>query len=473
MDEKIRRQLEKYGQTDLLAFESRLDDAGRKKLYSQIEAIDWEYMDGLIKDLVLQKKDAKISSDIEAPHVFKAVPEDDKQAAYYRDANARGVKLLSEGKVAILTVAGGQGSRLGYDGPKGKFPTTPVKNKPLFRYFAEKILCAGRKYSAELQWFIMTSQVNDTETKEFFRENAFFGLNPGQVTFFIQGMMPAIDYSGKIMMDSMDSLALSPNGHGGTLLALRNCGCLKRMNDCGVKYISYFQVDNPLVSAVNPLFIGLHDMENSEMSSRSLSKTGPHEKLGNFCIVDGKMQIIEYSDMPAELAEKRDVKGGLVFQAGSPAIHVFSVSFIERLTKDGKLKLPWHRADKKVSGIGKDGKLVKPEKPNAVKLETFIFDALPFACNPVILEAKRELEFSPVKNPDGIDSIVSCRRMMIEKDAAMLEKAGLKIPRKNDGSIDCRIELSPLSFNDEGDVILFFRDKLPLQLEAGKEYYFE
>lgn len=465
--------LQKYGQEHILRFYDELASAGKKKLESQIKQIDFEYLDGLIKEFVLQKKEIILPKNIKAPYVHKIIPENEAQAKKYSDAMKRGAELIAEGKVAILTVAGGQGSRLGFEGPKGKFPITPLKNKPLFRYFAEKIIRTGKKYSTELFWFIMTSEANNAETKSFFLENNYFGLNPDKVVFFVQGMMPAIDYSGKLLLEAKDSLALSPNGHGGTLLALHNCGCLEKMNKAGIKYISYFQVDNPLVSSADPLFIGLHDIENSEMSSRSLVKTGPYEKLGNFCIVDGVMQIIEYSDMPNELAEARTPEGRLVFEAGSPAIHIFSVSFIERLTKQGKFKLPWHRADKKVPYIDAEGKLIKPEKPNAVKLETFIFDALPYAKNPVILEAKRELEFAPVKNPEGVDSVISCRKMMMEKDAYLLKSAGIDVPLKADGSLACAIELSPLAILDEEDAITYFKKHPEIKLEPGKEYYFE
>ena len=473
LNNDFRDKLKKYGQEQLLHFENTLDEKQKEKLHGQLQAIDWEYMDSLIRDFVLQKRETEIPHDLQAPFIFRCIPENEKQAGYYREAVKEGVRLISGGKVAVLTVAGGQGTRLGYDGPKGKFPITPINGKPLFRYSAEKLVRAGRKYSTSLKWFIMTSDANDRETKEFFKENNYFGLKSSQVVFFTQGMMPAVDYSGKILMESEDSLALSPNGHGGTLLALRDCGCLDKMKADGVDHISYFQIDNPLVSPLNPLFIGLHCLENSDMSSMSLAKTGPYEKLGNFCISDGKMQIIEYSDMPAELAEKRKEDRRLLFEAGSPAIHIFRLDFIQRLTKDGKLKLPWHRADKKVAFVDEKGSLLKPEKPNAVKLETFIFDALPFAQNPMILEGKRELEFSPVKNPEGVDSVVSCRKMLIDKDAAMMEKAGVKIPRNADGAISCKIELSPLSFLDVEDVVEYFKTAKVPELEKGKEYYFE
>jgi UDP-N-acetylglucosamine/UDP-N-acetylgalactosamine diphosphorylase len=246
------------------------------------------------------------------------------------------------------------------------------------------------------------------------------------------------------------------------------------MKQRGVEHLSYFQVDNPLVSVVNPLFIGLHALENSEMSSRALIKTGPNEKLGNFCIVDGKLTIIEYSDIPQELAEKRNSDGLLAFRAGSPAIHVVSRKFVERLTAGGELQLPWHRAEKKVPYVTLAGDSVVPETPNAVKLETFIFDAIPMAEKTLVLGAEREDEFAPVKNKNGVDSAESCRRMLIDRDAGMLEAVGIDLPRTDAGTLDCVVELSPRTFFDFDDVKLYFAElgETPV-VSPREELYYE
>lgn len=467
----ILKTLKKYKQDHLLRFWDKLDAIQRKRLLFQLNAIDWTLLDGLINDYVLNKPETAVLGDISPAPYLPVQPRNREQELLYKKAVARGAELLKEGTIAVLTVAGGQGTRLGFDGPKGTFPITPVKGKTLFQYFAESIIRAGKKYGFPLQWYIMTSTDNDIPTRDFFRKNNYFNLEPNHVHFFSQGTMPAIGMDGRVLLSSPDSLALAPDGHGGTLLALRNSGALDEMKARGIKSISYFQVDNPLVSAVDPLFIGMHDMEESEMSCRMLIKTGPYEKLGNFCIVDGRLQIIEYSDMPQELAEKREKDGSLFFKAGSPAIHVISRSFIERLTKNGKFCLPWHRAEKKVPFIDANGNLVKPQKPNAVKLEMFIFDAIPMAGRTMILEAKREDEFSPVKNPEGVDSIVSCRAMLVDRDSRWLEKAGMRIPRKERGEPDCVVELSPLSFLDDDDVIAHIeRLKWP---NSGEEVYYE
>jgi UDP-N-acetylglucosamine/UDP-N-acetylgalactosamine diphosphorylase len=210
--------------------------------------------------------------------------------------------LLQAGKVAAFVVAGGQGTRLGHPGPKGCLEATPVTKKPLFQVFAEQILAAGRRAGTPVPWYVMTSPANDVATKAFFRQHDYFGLAEGDVFFLTQGTMPAIGLDGKLILSAPGSLALSPDGHGGSLKALRNSGALADMARRGVELISYFQVDNPLVRCVDPLMLGLHAVEGAEMSAKCLPKREPLEKLGNFCVVDGKVTVIEYSDLPDELA---------------------------------------------------------------------------------------------------------------------------------------------------------------------------
>ncbi len=473
MDDSLRVTLKKYDQGHLFNFFPEMNSRQHEKIHMQLREINWKELDSLIENYVLHAPKTVIPHEISPAPYFPAVPENEDQKEKYRIARKRGSELLRKGKVAALTVAGGQGTRLGYDGPKGTFAITPIKNKTLFQYFAEKIIRTGRKYGCPLHWFIMTSKTNDSHTREFFQKNSFFGLRPSFVHFFTQGTMPAIGMDGKLLLESKESLSLSPNGHGGTLLALKLSGSIAHMRKFGIEYLSYFQVDNPLVSVADPLFIGLHFLEKSEMSSRMLAKTGPFEKLGNFCMAKDRLNIIEYSDMPKKLAETREADGRLRFIAGSPAIHVISVDFVEKLTDGGRLNLPWHRAEKKVPCIDADGNPITPDKPNAVKLETFIFDALPFAEKTMILEAKREDEFSPVKNPDGVDSAVSCRRMLVDKDARRLEKAGVSIPRKENGTPDCVVELSPLTFLDDEDIAAYIADKEIKSPSRGEKVYYD
>ncbi len=459
--------LKKNGQAHLADALKALSGKEQEKLKAQIEQVNWEELAKLTADYVLKRPQTDIPDDLSPAPFFPLNPNGTAQEELYKKASDKGIELIRAGKVAALTVAGGQGTRLGFDGPKGTYPITPVLHKTLFQYFAESLARVAEKYHTAIHWFIMTSELNDKPTRAFFKEHAFFGLPESSVHFFTQGFMPAIDYSGKVLMSAKDSLALAPDGHGGTLLALRKAGLLDFMKEKGIDYISYFQVDNPLVPVVNPLFIGLHALEGAEMSCIMLSKTNAFEKLGNFCISDGKLQIIEYSDMPKELAERKKSDGTLDFIAGSPAIHVIDRAFIERLTEGARLDLPWHRADKKVPFMNTKGEIVTPAAANAVKLESFIFDALPLAKKTMILEAKREECFAPTKNATGVDSAESCRAMLCARDARRMALAGIRLPRTPEGNLDCIVEISPRAVFDDEDAVEFFR-KNPAQTPERK-----
>ena len=289
----------------------------------------------------------------------------------------------------------------------------------------------------------MTSDANDAQTRGFFQQHNYFGLNPADVFFFQQGMIPAFATDGRVLLGERDSLALSPDGHGGSLRALSRSGALADMRRRGIEHLSYFQVDNPLVHVVDPLFLGLHDLTQSEMSSKTIPKAGPLEKVGNFVQADGVVQVIEYSDLPEQLARQTNPDGGLRFNEGSIAIHALRVSFVERLNSTGTLSLLWHRAEKKVPYVDEQGNPVKPDKPNAVKLEQFVFDAIPLAKNAIVYTTDRAEEFSPVKNAEGADSPATCRRDQIRRSARWLRAAGVQVPEKN-GEPDATLEISPL-----------------------------
>jgi UDP-N-acetylglucosamine/UDP-N-acetylgalactosamine diphosphorylase len=391
---------------------------------------------------VRRKPPVAIPSNIQP---VKAYPReaDPARQTLYADARKRGGELLRAGKVAAFLVAGGQGTRLGYDGPKGEFPVTPIKNKPLFQVFAEQLWAYSRDSGRAIPWYIMTSDANDAQTRAFFKQNNYWGLNPQDVFIFQQGMMPAFAMDGRVLLAEKDSLALSPDGHGGSLRALHRSGALADMRKRGVEHLSYFQVDNPLVHVIDALFLGLHDLTGSEMSSKTISKAGPLEKVGNFVQADGAVQVIEYSDLPEELAKQTNPNGSLRFNEGSIAIHALRVSFVERLNAGGNLSLPWHRAEKKVPYVDDNGNHVKPEKPNAVKLEQFVFDAIPLAKNAIVYTTDRAEEFSPVKNAEGVDSPATSKRDQIRRAARWLGAAGVKVPMKG-AEPDATLEISPL-----------------------------
>ncbi|MGC4031113.1 MAG: UDPGP type 1 family protein [Tepidisphaeraceae bacterium] len=446
----LKDRLTSIGQTGVLRFYDSLDDAGKTQLDAQLAALDFAALPGLVDGYVKNKPKVDLPTDIKPVQAYPTTGTDD----IYAKAQARGEELLKQGKVAAFLVAGGQGTRLGYDGPKGEYPVTPIKNKPLFQVFTEQLQAVSKKFGKPVPWYIMTSEANDAATRAFFEKHHNFGYDKSLIRFFPQGMMPAFDAkSGDLLLASKDSLALAADGHGGSFRALRKSGALDDMKARGIEHLSYFQVDNPIVKVVDPLFIGLHDLTGSEMSSKTIGKAGPLEKVGNFCIGDGKTQVIEYSDLPEELAKKTNADGSLMFNAGSIAIHALRVSFIDRLTAPGSdLNLIWHRADKKVPFVNDAGETVKPSDPNGVKLEQFVFDAIPLAANALIYTTRREDEFSPVKNAEGNDSPATCKRDQVRLFARWLEAAGVSVPKKADGEPDAVIEISPLFASSADDL---------------------
>ncbi len=467
--EATREVLKAHGQEHLLAFWDQLDEGRQKALLDQIAALDWGRMDEWVTRYVRGSGGAAIPSRLDPPDVVPVAPTSSSALAEKEAARKRGEQLLAAGKVAAFVVAGGQGTRLGYDGPKGCLEATPVAHKPLFRLFAEKIVAASRRYRVRIPWYVLTSPATDVATKAHFRQNDFWGLSPHDVIFLKQGSMPAFSMDGKILLADPGRLSLSPDGHGGCLPALRASGALEDMARRGVELISYFQVDNPLVRCIDPLFLGLHDLRGAEMSAKAVAKRDPLERLGNLCVADGRLMVIEYSDMPEELARACGSDGRLKFSAGSIGVHVLSRSFVERLTEGGTCSLPFHRAEKVVPHVDAAGRLVKPDRPNAVKLERFVFDALPLARATVVLETLRSEEFSPIKNASGADSLATSLYDQVRLCAVWMEKAGVKVPRDADGQVAAAIEVSPL-FADSAEELAAKVDR-KLAIATGQSFY--
>ncbi len=429
------------GQGQIFAFFDTLDPQGQERLLAEAAEVDLAEVDRLNQALIFGKGAAGIDLSDLSPAPYEALPEAGGDPAAWAKAFTTGEEALRAGRVAAFTVAGGQGTRLGYNGPKGTFPVTPILKKTLFQVFAEKILAASRRYGKPIPWFIMTSHQNHEETETFFREMSYFGLDRSKVILFKQGRMPAVGFDGKILLETPGSLALSPDGHGGSLRALDRSGALDKMDQWGVDIISFFQVDNPLVRCIDPAFIGWHLLRGSEMSSKTVPKAYAEEKLGHFCRQHGHQVVIEYSDLPMSYQKEVDpTTGKLRYLAGSIAIHILSREFVRRMAKGGG-ELPFHRADKKIATIDAQGHPVKPDKPNGVKFELFVFDALPFAQNPVVVETKRSDDFSPVKNAEGVDSPKTCRDDQIRLWAKWMAAQGARVPSD---PTQIALEVSPL-----------------------------
>ena len=376
------------------------------------------------------------------------------------DFRAAGEEMIRRGQVAAFTVAGGQGTRLGWRGPKGTYPATVVTGKPLFRVFAEQILATERRYSVRIPWFIMTSPQNDADTQAFFADNNYFGRQKHEHVFIPQGVVPCTDADGKILMSTAGEVATNPDGHGGAIRALHSSGALKEMSTRGITQLSYFQIDNPLVRAIDPIFLGAHvgaPGSSGEMSSKCVPKRNAAEKVGVLCNIPTeagqRTTVIEYSDLPSAMAHQRDAAGELAFGAANIAVHVLSVEFAMRLATSGDTQLPWHRAHKKVPCFdAATGAHTNPDKPNAYKFECFIFDALPLARSSITLQTSRMEEFAPIKNAEGEDSPASSHRIQSDRNGAWLESVSVIIPRRTDGSVDAKIEIGPLAALEANDL---------------------
>jgi UDP-N-acetylglucosamine/UDP-N-acetylgalactosamine diphosphorylase len=434
------------GQGHIFQHLDQLTPSERTFLFEQAASIDLAELDSLVENYVKNEPEVGVDFETISPAPFIAHPSrDDSQSVDWIKAKEMGEHALKMGNVAAFTVAGGQGTRLGYEGPKGTFPVSPVQELTLFEVFARKIAFAERNYGAPIYWFIMTSIVNHDETVAFFKKHDYFGLEHHRVQFFKQGMMPAVDFDGKLILEDKGRLVMTPDGHGGSLRALNRSGSIQLMEELGITVISYFQVDNPLVKCIDPEFIGFHLMHTSEMSSKMVPKTYPLEKVGMFCEQDEKILVIEYSDLPESYQEMREESGDLKFLSGSIAIHILDVHFVKRLdSATSKVKMPFHKAVKKIPALDPStGSIVKPESPNGVKFEMFVFDAIPFAGNPIVVETLRSEDFSPVKNAEGKDSPATARADQLKLFANWLKAVGVTVPVDAEGVPEFAFEVDP------------------------------
>lgn len=467
----LKKQLQPINQEQILRFIEELSREEALSLINQTQNLDFRKIPIWVEKYVLRDDSAKVPAQFEPAPSYPPTPKTDQQQEKYAVARETGEKFIREGKVAGFVVAGGQGTRLGFDGPKGNFPISPIRQKTLFQIFAENLLAASRKYDTTIPFYIMTSPLNHDATVEIFESADYYGLGKDNVFLFRQGTLPNFSFDGKILMADKHQIAAGPDGHGGSLKALYQRGAIADMKKRGVEFISYWQVDNPLIHPIDPLFIGLHVLDKSQMSSKALLKADPLEKVGNFCLVDGKITVIEYSDLPDEAAHRKTEDGSLAFELGSIGIHTISVSFVEQLNAEGDFALPIHRAVKKIPHIDENGRRIEPDKPNGIKLETFVFDAIPMAERSIILQTRRQEEFAPVKNASGTDSPEVTRRMMIERAADWLEKAGISVPRKPDGTPDCILEIAP-AFALTAEDLKDKTDQIP-EIKSGSELYLQ
>jgi UDP-N-acetylglucosamine/UDP-N-acetylgalactosamine diphosphorylase len=430
--------LHPYGQEHLLMFWDDLDPAQQKSLARQIEEIDFALVRRLYESRAQQTNLSDVADKSEPPPAFRL---DVSQNPYTpQQAKQCAEKALRAGQIGAILVAGGQGTRLGFDHPKGMFPIGPISNKTLFQIHVEKIVAAGRRYGVRIPLYMMTSPATHEETVEFFAAHDRFGLAQEDVVIFCQGTMPAVDEkTGRVLLESPGRIATSPDGHGGMLAAMARGGVLDDIERRGIRHLFYFQVDNPLVDICGREFLGYHLLANSELSTQVIAKRDPLERVGNVVRVGDRLMVIEYSDLSDAAAIRRNADGSLRIWAGSIAVHGIAATLLRRLadTADG---LPFHIARKKVAYIDPSGDSIKPSEPNAIKFERFIFDLIPSARNAIVVEVDPAKGFGPLKNASGAkdDTPESVRTQMMAVARDWLRQAGAQVED------DAIVEISPL-----------------------------
>ncbi|MGL1903837.1 MAG: UDPGP type 1 family protein [Fibrobacterales bacterium] len=428
--EHLTKIVSQYNQEHLVAFYNELSEEEQQKLVQQVEELDFKRVIKTFNDNVSNHEEA---IDTLEPLPFKSISETTKEDLELWFSKSRDAFL--KGEVAAFLVAGGQGSRLGFDGPKGAFDMGLPSGKSLFQLQAERLLNLGKNYGKIIPWYIMTSELNNEATVQHFKKYDFFGYPLKDIHFFNQGMIPAFNAEGSILLQSKSELALVPDGNGGCFAALERSGMLEDMKQRGVKHIFLYGVDNALVEVCDPEYVGFYLSEGKEASAKVVKKAYPDEKVGLFALKNGKPGVIEYSDIDDETRQKTDDAGNLVYDGGNIAVHMITVAAVERLQER---PLPYHTAFKKVSYVDTNGALIKPETENAYKFEQFMFDIFGDVGELSLFEVDRACEFAPIKNATGNDSPETAKKLLLELHTQWLKDAGLTIHD------DCYYEISPL-----------------------------
>ncbi len=399
------KKLKTYGQEQVLDRYNFLDDNKKQKLIKQIKNIDFDQIQELFieKDKKIDDKACKITN-IEYVDKSKLSKEE------YERYNEIGTKIIQEGKYAVVTMAGGQGTRLGYVAPKGTFKIGGGIDKSLFEALSDTIKEAREKYNTSIPWYIMTSRENNNATEKFFEKNDFFNLPYEEVKFFKQGELPMLDTNGKLMLDETGIIKLAADGHGGVFEALSKNGYIEDMKKRNIEWIFISGVDNVLAGLVDPIAVGLSVVNNTLATGKSVVKRNPSEKVGVFCKKNGRPYVIEYTEITDDMANAKDKNGELLYGESHILTNLFNIKALEDISKN---KLPYHSAFKKAKYMDKNGEIIKPEKPNAYKFEAFIFDAFESLDDMSILRVKREDEFAPLKNAEGEDSPDTARQLYI------------------------------------------------------------
>lgn len=428
--EELQNRLAAFGQGHVLAFWGELTESQRERLAAQIEGLDLKKISELFRQQTSPEDWAAVAKRASAPPALRLG--DNQPRLSPDEAINRGQQALTGGTVGVILVAGGQGTRLGFDQPKGMFSIGAVSGASLFQILFEKIMARSRAARTRIPLYLMTSPATHDDTLDYLRGKNHFGLPPEDVKVFCQGTMPAVDAeTGRLLLSEKHELALSPDGHGGMLQALAATDCLADIRRRGLQQLFYCQVDNPLVEMCDPKFLGYHLLSGSELSTQVVAKRTPRDKVGNVVSIDGKLRIIEYSDLnplSEEIIGRRAGDAAPVFWAGNTASHVVNAMFLERMSRIATA-LPFHVAKKEVRHVDPARGSAEPRQVTAIKFERFIFDLLPEARSAIVVEVDEQRTFAPVKNAAGEprDSPESVQAQMIALHGQWLWAAGCQV----------------------------------------------
>ncbi len=399
--EQAKALLQQKGQMQLLKYYDELDEAGKAHLLSMIESINWEFEEALANPVDLSGKDRVIT-----PIDGLRLPAIEKKKAEYE---AIGVKAIQEGKVAAVLLAGGMGTRLGVDGPKGAYDIGITKPLYIFEQQLKNITDVTKKCGVTVPLYIMTSDNNHEQKVGFWKEHNYFGYPESEIKFFKQEMAPAVDFDGKIILERKDTPALSPNGNGGWFASLQKAGLVEDLHKRGVEWLNIYAVDNVLQRIADPVFVGATIAENVNCGAKVICKTNPYEKVGVLCMDDGQPNIIEYYELTDEMANQKGEDGNLAYSYGVIMNYLFRLTKLEEIVDK---KIPVHIVEKKIECLCEDGVTRKPEKENGKKFEALAVDLIKLMGSVLPFEVVREKEFAPIKNKTGVDSVESARELL-------------------------------------------------------------
>lgn len=368
----------------------------KEEFASEVLKIDFGELNKLYNKAIKDEK--VIDSKIEPiPYIEKDKLNEEEKENYKKI----GENIIKNNEYAVVTMAGGQGSRLGHNGPKGTFDFGLETHKSIFEVLCDRLKEAYKKYNVYIPWYIMTSRQNNEDTINFFEKNNYFGYSKENIYFFKQGELPVLNEQGKLMLNKEGNINTAADGHGGIFVSMEKEKVTENMKQRGIKWVFIGPVDNVLIKMVDPIFIGICQDKNVLAGGKSIIKAYPEERVGVFCKKDGKPDVIEYTEISKEMAEMKNDKGELVYAESHINCNLFNIDIIEKISKN---KLPYHCAHKKIEYLNKEGQVVMQQEPNAYKFEAFIFDAFKMLDEMTIFRVKREEEFAPIKNAEGKDS---------------------------------------------------------------------